>query len=111
MERPSRKIPMRRWTRSTAASRSSTWWRRPRRIRTNRSPHERSDMRDLAPMPEDPGYRSAHPGYSLLRRAMQHHLPLAGVAHQGDVAVDAVDELAVGQGDEQREHHAEMQRQ
>ena len=34
-----------------------------------------------------------------------------GVTHQRDETIDAVYELAVGHGDEQREHHAEMQRQ
>ena len=38
-----------------------------------------------------------------------HHLPLPRVTHQRNVTIDAVDELAVGHGDEQREHHAEMQ--
>ena len=33
------------------------------------------------------------------------------VTHQRDETIDAVYELAVGHGDEQREHHAEMQRQ
>ncbi len=40
-----------------------------------------------------------------------YHPPLPRIAHQRGVAVDAVHELAVGHGDEQRKHHAEMQRQ
>src|SRR6202035_5668238 len=40
-----------------------------------------------------------------------HHPPLPRVTDQRDIAVDAVHELAIGQGDEQRKHHAEMQRQ
>ena len=48
---------------------------------------------------------------ALLRRSMRQRLALLRVAHQRDEAIDAVHELAVGHGDEQREHHAEMQRE
>src|ERR1700730_551983 len=43
--------------------------------------------------------------------SVPHLLPLPRIAHQRDVAIDAVHELAVGHGDEQGKHHAEMQRQ
>src|SRR5580704_7346013 len=42
---------------------------------------------------------------------MPRHPPLPRVAHERDVAVETVHELAIGQSDEQREHHTEMQRQ
>ena len=42
---------------------------------------------------------------------MPRHPSLARIAHQRDESVDAVDELAVGHGQEQREDDAEMQRQ
>ena len=45
------------------------------------------------------------------RSDVAHHPPLPCVAYQCDEAVDAVDELAVGHGQEQREDDAEMQRQ
>ena len=48
--------------------------------------------------------------FLLLPRAM-HHLPLPRIAYQRNVPIDAVDELAIRHRDEQREHHAEMQRQ
>jgi hypothetical protein len=44
----------------------------------------------------------------LRRRAMRHHPTLPRIAHQCDVAIDAVHEFAVRHGDEQREYHAEM---
>src|SRR5260370_38537813 len=47
----------------------------------------------------------------LFLRAVPHHTPLPRIAHQRGVAIDAVHELAVGHGDEQRKYHAEMQRQ
>src|ERR1700676_1569363 len=52
-------------------------------------------------------------GWMLLRhrRSTRHHPSLPGVAHQRDKAVETVHELAVGHGDEQRKHHAEMQRE
>src|SRR5882762_4255123 len=42
---------------------------------------------------------------------MPRHPPLPRITHQRDEAIDAVHEFAVGHGDEQREHQAEMQRQ
>src|ERR1700722_16703060 len=42
---------------------------------------------------------------------VSHPLPFPRIAHQRDKAIDAVHEFAVGHGDEQRKHHAEMQRQ
>jgi hypothetical protein len=63
------------------------------------------------PESRDSGFDASHrPGMTKLDR-MPHHPPLPRVAHQRDVAVDAVHELAIGQRDEQRKHHAEMQRQ
>ena len=42
---------------------------------------------------------------------MPHHPPFPRIAHQRHVAINAVHEFAIGHGDEQRKHHAEMQRQ
>jgi len=46
-----------------------------------------------------------------LAMARGHGAALLGVANQGEEAVDAVDELAIGHGDEQRQHDAEMERE
>lgn len=40
-----------------------------------------------------------------------HCPPFLSVTHERSKTVDAVDEFSVGHGDEQRKHHAEMQRQ
>lgn len=47
----------------------------------------------------------------LSRRSLGHVVPLPRVTHQCDEAVEAVHELAVGEGEEQREHKTQMQRQ
>ena len=47
----------------------------------------------------------------LLRRPVRHRLALHRVPYQRHEPIDPVHELAVGHGDEQREHHAEMQRE
>src|SRR5258705_13379061 len=43
--------------------------------------------------------------------SVPHHTPLPRIAHQCGVAIDTVHELAIGHGDEQRKHYAQMQRQ
>jgi hypothetical protein len=61
----------------------------------------------------DPGLAAHHAANSGALRSIRgtaakllNLLPLLRIAHQRDVAIDAVHELAVRHGDEQREHYA-----
>jgi hypothetical protein len=53
-----------------------------------------------------PGPSFFRPG--LFRVPASRGPALSRVAHEGEEAIEAVDELAVRQGEEQREHDAEM---
>src|SRR5689334_14555396 len=83
--------------------------------RLDRATQYSRDRSDGADTPRNTGYPAfAFAGYDsrwryrLLRRAVRHRPALHRIAHQRDEPVDPVHELAVGHGDEQREHHAEM---
>src|ERR1700758_5558393 len=56
-----------------------------------------------------PVYASAGETMTILN--VPYHLPFPRIAHQGDKAIDAMHELAVGHRDKEREHDAQMQRQ
>jgi hypothetical protein len=68
-------------------------------------------VEDANPESRDSGFDASHRPGMTAGLNVPHHPPLPRIAHQRDKAIEAVHKFAVGHGDEQREHHAEMQRQ
>src|SRR3977135_4020832 len=100
-------------------------WRRPSRCRSKATTwwwiSNPSSFRG-APLWREPGIHTPDRGYGFRARRfaaprndeelnVPHRPPLPRVAHQSYEAIDAMHEFSVGHGDEQREHHAEMQRE
>src|SRR5580692_8458602 len=99
------------WRRpSRCRSKATTWWWifRPS-FRGAREAGEPGTSRLSA---RDSGFAtSSRLGMTNWALRMPHHPSLPGITHERDITIEAVDELAVRHRDEQREHHAEMQRQ